>query len=276
MRAEPDAIGSVELLRALQIDKLGPSTVVARGRTRRSQRPFVVYVAVGQDPLPHLPEEPQLALLVEVPALAPIELVSRGKTLDALRRSMRLRWLREAEGPEHQPVPSARLDDEPLTHRLTTSRLPLHVNATDRPRPYESRPTPPPVMRPVPLFEQRSAETLDKGTEPPSWVSWLKPQASMFCYRFTDGSFWLLGQIDPAMQHWAHSAKWLLHQWPYPEEGWDEVLPPSFGAPHIRFEGYVSADPLLLEHLSRIVARLLNTYHPREVYGEFLKLGWRE
>lgn len=276
-RSEPEAIGSVELLKALQIDKLGPSTVVAAGRTKRSKSAFVVYVAVGQDPLPSLPHEPRMVLLVEVPALGPAELVSRDKTISGLRRSMRLRWMREEQEPEDYPAPPpARLNDDLLAHPLNKSWLQPPVNPHDMARPHVSRSMPLPVARAVPRIEQQTSEILDRGTEPPSWVSWLKPQASMFCYRFTDGSFWLLGQIDPAMQHWAPSAKWLLRQWPYPEDGWDEALAPSFGTPNIKFEGYVSADPLLLQHLSTMIARLSNTYDPCEVYGQFFKLGWRE
>ena len=277
IRSEPDAIGSVELLKALQIDKLGPSTVVAAGLTKRSKSPFVIYVAVGQDPLPSLPQEPRMVLLVEVPALGPVELVSRDKTISGLRRSMRLRWLREAEEPEDcSPLPPTPLNDDLFANRPRTSRLQQPVNLLDMPRPYVSRSMPLPVARAVPRIEHQTAGTLDNGTEPPSWVGWLKPQASMFCYRFTEGSFWLLGQIDPAMQHWAPSAKSLLRQWPYSQDGWDEALTSSFGTPNIKFEGYVSADPLLLQHLSTMIARLSNTYDPREVYEEFFKLGWRE
>jgi hypothetical protein len=172
IRSEPDAIGSVELLKELQIDKLGPSTVVASGLTKRSKSPFVIYVAVGQDPLLSLPQEPRMVLLVEVPALGPVELVSRDKTISGLRRSMRLRWLRETEEPEDRsPLPPTPLNDDLLAHRPRTSRLQKPVNLLDMPRPYVSRSMPLPVARAVPRIEQQTAGTLTTEPSPHLWLA---------------------------------------------------------------------------------------------------------
>ena len=71
---------------------------------------------------------------------------------------------------------------------------------------------------------------------------------------------------------------WLLHPWPWSEDGWDEALPASVGTPHAQFDGYFSGRDFL-EASQRVSAYSLgmrNTREPKELNGMFKQLGWRE
>lgn len=83
---------------------------------------------------------------------------------------------------------------------------------------------------PQPLLQPSFGAPDRSSHPPPAWAEDIKPLSSIFCYRFKDGTRWVLYE--------SQTNGFLLKPWPLDEEGWDEALPPSIGIADVNLGGY--------------------------------------
>ena len=101
---------------------------------------------------------------------------------------------------------------------------------------------------------------------PPMWALDIKPLSNIFCYRFKDGSRWVLYQTV--------KCEFLLKPWPMDEEGWDEALPPSIGRADVGIGGYrVAGFAPFAMAVRDYFDGMRNTSNPHEVPELFHSFG---
>lgn len=255
-----DAVESLELAIDVSRAKVGIATVVARGVTVRERLPFQLQVQCdGEQVEPNW--DPGVAqLLLCIPQLDPVTLRSETSTHEAIASSMRLHWLHMPDA--HSAVRSALQALQTRYDRLKA----LHAEGDRR-----GQGGPLPLQRSGSRFVPTTAPppVAPASVPPPAWTAMFPNGQSLFCYRFHDGSFWLLGPT---------SRGWMLHPWPWAEDGWDESLPPSVGVPDPDFEAYACGQQFLDANLRLRdwAASLSNCTEQTELCSVFAKLGWTE
>ncbi len=259
--------------------KVGMATIVATGTTVHEKIPFNLHVQVEGEDVSVLGEHEKGLLLLRVPYLATDVLRSEEETRQAIAHTMTLEWqylpnvhttsIRTLQSLQarHQAEEAAQAE----RMRLQTER---QQQATARMTGHTGLPQAP-QFRAMPVAmtatEESGASFMAQspaGASAPEWVSHYGDNTSLFCHRFRDGSYWLLGKSND---------RWLLHPWPVSEDGWDEALPPSLGVPDEELGGYICGANFLeaIQRVNAFSIGVQNTRDPGELHRMFQILGWQ-
>lgn len=259
--------------------KVGMATIVATGTSAHENIPFNLHVQVEGEEVSVLSEHEKGLLLLHVPYPATDVLRSEEETRKAIASTMTLEWQYlpnshaiaihtlkslEARYQIEKAAQAERMRLQTERQQQEAARIADHQGA---PHAQQSR------AKPVEMTAMKesgaSFTALNPAVvSPAEWVSHYDDNTSLFCHRFRDGSYWLLGKT---------SEGWLLHPWPVSEDGWDEALPTSLGVPDEELGGYFCGSNFLEANL-RINAFSIgvqNTRDPSELNRMFRILGWQ-
>ena len=229
-----------------------------------------LYISVGDDHLPRTGiAKDRGVLLASVAVPEMVDLRSREDLATFIERTISYQWLHlpDTAGLLEAAYAEAAKKDADYRNRLAAAQLERSQAAGRRWGKIRSTAAGASDVDwedlPVATQGSETKNRVDLIEQPmPSWAWFHKPHSSCFAYLFTDGSQWVL--------HERTGHGFLLSQWPEPEDGWDEALPPSVGHPDLELNAYRIADlGTFFMASGSLVASMRNTSNPKEVAGLF-------
>ena len=252
---------------------------MATGTTVKQGIPFNLHVQVDGEQVPPACDGDRGLLLLRVPHFDSALLCSEETTRQAIADGITLEW---QYLPNTHSVASSTLADlrDRYQKEKTAADEPARLQATRKLHETSLATGQKNALQPQPReapswIRAHSGNTFSvtpqkpAAAPPPAWVSIYIDGSSFFCYRFRDGSYWLLGKTLDG---------WLLHSWPWSEAGWDEALPASVGTPHAEHDGYLCGTDFVEanQRVSAYSFGMRNTREPSELTDCFKQLGWQE
>lgn len=252
-------------------DKPGPNTPAAKVLLERGFSADL-YVVVGDEqhsPAPLTTDRG--SLLARVPMPDALYLRSREQLMAHLAKTIVFQWLAlpdifgvlaSAEEQAHQAAQAQQRHRAALQEAAGRRWAQIRRRASDAIQDVaESAEALSIFSKAAPAADQPQTPAL-----PPMWALDIKPLSNIFCYRFKDGSRWVLYQTV--------KCEFLLKPWPMDEEGWDEALPPSIGRADVGIGGYrVAGFAPFAMAVRDYFDGMRNTSNPHEVPELFHSFG---
>lgn len=212
----------------------------------------------GEETLGHRLPGDAPALVVSVPMPPAAAFRSKQDLIAHIRQHMGARWL--ALPDTDGSVQATRLELQRRHEADTKARTrtpPQGFGATGR----WNRQGAPWLRDETPVEPEPAVPVAQPPVQDPPWAWDRKQHASFYCYKFHDGSQWLLYETN--------SVGWLLRPWPGAQEGWDETLPPRLGRADQDLLAYKVGYPQFFMAVRDYQAGMKNTTDPGQVAGFF-------